>query len=286
MHLFHLTWCGNEKKKHSHENNIEKMCFFYDRNHFWIWKRFNKIPSKPSQQTSIGTLSMWTQETRIWQIYWTIFHCHVFIRLQTMPNKKKLGNSSSINRNIFCSNAVLICFFNKYCQRAFSIRLNYLINGNLFFAEKERREKNLWCSPKKKAEKFLFNDVEKYYFLFFILTRNTVMASTSSGTNTKWTWFSCFTFANIPWHNCLQTINRCWRHKKRYVRYLFHPWRSPPLCARHGAKSWRIINVHFISHIGLSKFAKLARSVTRSRQFSAHIPTLKDPSKQSNLAQV
>lgn len=63
-------------------------------------------------------------------------------------------------------------------------------------------------------------------------------------------------------------------------------WHSPPLCARHGAKSWRIINVHFISHIGLSKFAKLARSVTRSRQFSAHIPTLKDPSKQSNLAQV
>lgn len=38
--------------------------------------------------------------------------------------------------------------------------------------------------------------------------------------------------------------------------------------------------------IGLSKFAKLARSVTRSRQFSAHIPTIKDPSKQSNLAQV
>lgn len=37
---------------------------------------------------------------------------------------------------------------------------------------------------------------------------------------------------------------------------------------------------------GLSKFAKLARSVTRSRQFAAHIPNLKDPSKQSNLAQV
>ncbi|XP_039497745.1 potassium voltage-gated channel protein eag isoform X9 [Drosophila santomea] len=35
---------------------------------------------------------------------------------------------------------------------------------------------------------------------------------------------------------------------------------------------------------GLSKFAKLARSVTRSRQFSAHLPTLKDPTKQSNLA--
>uniref|UniRef100_A0A1B0FLV1 PAC domain-containing protein n=1 Tax=Glossina morsitans morsitans TaxID=37546 RepID=A0A1B0FLV1_GLOMM len=37
---------------------------------------------------------------------------------------------------------------------------------------------------------------------------------------------------------------------------------------------------------GLSKFAKLARSVTRSRQFSAHLPTLKDPTKQSNLAHV
>ena len=36
---------------------------------------------------------------------------------------------------------------------------------------------------------------------------------------------------------------------------------------------------------GLSKFAKLARSVTRSRQFSA-LPTLKDPTKQSNLAHV
>ncbi|XP_037727562.1 potassium voltage-gated channel protein eag isoform X12 [Drosophila subpulchrella] len=36
--------------------------------------------------------------------------------------------------------------------------------------------------------------------------------------------------------------------------------------------------------LGLSKFAKLARSVTRSRQFSAHLPTLKDPTKQSNLA--
>ncbi|XP_055389293.1 potassium voltage-gated channel protein eag isoform X1 [Condylostylus longicornis] len=35
--------------------------------------------------------------------------------------------------------------------------------------------------------------------------------------------------------------------------------------------------------LGLSKFAKLARSVTRSRQFSAHLPTLKDPTKQSNL---
>ncbi|XP_055909142.1 potassium voltage-gated channel protein eag isoform X6 [Eupeodes corollae] len=35
---------------------------------------------------------------------------------------------------------------------------------------------------------------------------------------------------------------------------------------------------------GLSKFAKLARSVTRSRQFSAHLPTMKDPTKQSNLA--
>lgn len=38
--------------------------------------------------------------------------------------------------------------------------------------------------------------------------------------------------------------------------------------------------------VGLSKFAKLARSVTRSRQFNAHLPTIKDPSKQSNLAQV
>lgn len=38
--------------------------------------------------------------------------------------------------------------------------------------------------------------------------------------------------------------------------------------------------------IGLSKFAKLARSVTRSRQFAAHIPNPKDPAKQSNLPQV
>ncbi|XP_059480211.1 potassium voltage-gated channel protein eag isoform X3 [Neocloeon triangulifer] len=41
--------------------------------------------------------------------------------------------------------------------------------------------------------------------------------------------------------------------------------------------------------MGLSKFAKLARSVTRSRsvlvsQFSSHLPTLKDSGKQSNLA--
>lgn len=37
---------------------------------------------------------------------------------------------------------------------------------------------------------------------------------------------------------------------------------------------------------GLSKFAKLARSVTRSRQFSSHLPTIKDSAKQSNLAHV
>ncbi|XP_055298065.1 potassium voltage-gated channel protein eag [Sitodiplosis mosellana] len=37
---------------------------------------------------------------------------------------------------------------------------------------------------------------------------------------------------------------------------------------------------------GLSKFAKLARSVTRSRQFNAGIQNIKDPSKQSNLAQM
>lgn len=42
---------------------------------------------------------------------------------------------------------------------------------------------------------------------------------------------------------------------------------------------------------GLSKFAKLARSVTRSRsvlvsQFSSHLPNLKDPAKQSHLAHV
>lgn len=42
---------------------------------------------------------------------------------------------------------------------------------------------------------------------------------------------------------------------------------------------------------GLSKFAKLARSVTRSRsvlasQFSSHIPVVKETSKQSNLAHV
>lgn len=37
---------------------------------------------------------------------------------------------------------------------------------------------------------------------------------------------------------------------------------------------------------GMSKFAKLARSVTRSRQFNAHLPAIKDPSKQSNFTQV
>lgn len=42
---------------------------------------------------------------------------------------------------------------------------------------------------------------------------------------------------------------------------------------------------------GLSKFAKLARSVTRSRsvlvsQFSSHLPNLKDAGKQSHLAHV
>lgn len=249
-------------------------------------KRFNKIPSKPAQQLQSAHCQCEHRKQgydRYIERFFIVMSSFVYRRCQTKRNWEILLQQIE---TYFAQTRFYFCFFNKYCQRAFSIRLNYLINGNLFFVEKERREKNLWCSPKKKTEKFLFNDVEKYYFLFFILTRNTVMASTSSGTNTKWTWFSCFTFANIPWHNCLQTINRCWRHKKRYVRYLFHPWRSPPLCARHGAKSWRIINVHFISQIGLSKFAKLARSVTRSRQFSAHIPTLKDPSKQSNLAQV
>lgn len=52
-------------------------------------------------------------------------------------------------------------------------------------------------------------------------------------------------------------------------------------CARTIAKT----RIDF-SVLGLSKFAKLARSVTRSRQFSAHLPTLKDPTKQSNLATV
>lgn len=42
----------------------------------------------------------------------------------------------------------------------------------------------------------------------------------------------------------------------------------------------------WIIDLGLSKFAKLARSVTRSRQLAQHIPALKDPAKQSNLAQV
>ena len=46
-----------------------------------------------------------------------------------------------------------------------------------------------------------------------------------------------------------------------------------------------------IFFIGLSKFAKLARSVTRSRsvlvsQFSSHIPAIKDSGKQSNFAHV
>lgn len=45
------------------------------------------------------------------------------------------------------------------------------------------------------------------------------------------------------------------------------------------------------AHAGLSKFAKLARSVTRSRtvlasQFSSHIPAIKDTNKQSNFAHV
>lgn len=38
--------------------------------------------------------------------------------------------------------------------------------------------------------------------------------------------------------------------------------------------------------LGLSKFAKLARSVTRSRQFSAHLPALKDTGRQSNIGHV
>ncbi|KAG8231284.1 hypothetical protein J437_LFUL010322 [Ladona fulva] len=42
---------------------------------------------------------------------------------------------------------------------------------------------------------------------------------------------------------------------------------------------------------GLSKFAKLARSVTRSRsvlvsQFSSHLPNIKDTSRQSHLAHI
>lgn len=53
--------------------------------------------------------------------------------------------------------------------------------------------------------------------------------------------------------------------------------------------SVKFINNKFVS--GLSKFAKLARSVTRSRsvlvsQFSSHLPNLKDTTKQSHLVQV
>jgi hypothetical protein len=44
--------------------------------------------------------------------------------------------------------------------------------------------------------------------------------------------------------------------------------------------------INFDCFKGLSKFAKLARSVTRSRQFSSHLPTIKDTAKQSNLAHV
>lgn len=45
------------------------------------------------------------------------------------------------------------------------------------------------------------------------------------------------------------------------------------------------------SQAGLSKFAKLARSVTRSRsvlvtQFSSHLPAMKDVAKQSNITHV
>jgi potassium voltage-gated channel Eag-related subfamily H protein len=55
------------------------------------------------------------------------------------------------------------------------------------------------------------------------------------------------------------------------------------------AWSWNTITSSVL--LGLSKFAKLARSVTRSRsvlvsQFSSHMPNIKDTAKQSHLAHV
>lgn len=55
--------------------------------------------------------------------------------------------------------------------------------------------------------------------------------------------------------------------------------------------NWKQVLIIFLFLPGLSKFAKLARSVTRSRsvlasQFSSHIPVVKETSKQSNLAHV
>ena len=56
-------------------------------------------------------------------------------------------------------------------------------------------------------------------------------------------------------------------------------------------KSWSQNTIKSSILLGLSKFAKLARSVTRSRsvlvsQFSSHLPNLKDTAKQSHLAHV
>ena len=65
------------------------------------------------------------------------------------------------------------------------------------------------------------------------------------------------------------------------LRLLFYP----------DLKTWSNNTIKSSILLGLSKFAKLARSVTRSRsvlvsQFSSHLPNLKDTAKQSHLAHV
>lgn len=82
--------------------------------------------------------------------------------------------------------------------------------------------------------------------------------------------------AYLPGHNSLETAHRTGRYEGRFV------------CSQSSKIFKPFCKILFS---GLSKFAKLARSVTRSRsvlvsQFSSHLPNLKDTTKQSHLAQV
>lgn len=82
-------------------------------------------------------------------------------------------------------------------------------------------------------------------------------------------------------------------HIKQTLNFAWPCWLSPMITWP--SRSWLVQLFHnlnlLIPKAGLSKFAKLARSVTRSRsvlvtQFSSHLPAMKDVSKQSNIAHV
>lgn len=99
------------------------------------------------------------------------------------------------------------------------------------------------------------------------------MAATSGGADSQRTRFGCSLPPDISWHHRPQATHRFWRQQRRFVAFKLSIKINQKLS-------------HSIHIVGLSKFAKLARSVTRSRQFSSHLPTIKDTAKQSNLAHV